>query len=164
MFLRRPPVLYTEHILQIDEEDPLALQTGHEATTAMCDLIALILHIFLLHSHSHLKSQRLGVERIHGFSSGRQPSPMLQPVIDLLQYQGFCESVKAEVNKMVKALGAAGVPCGLRINSVGENGKELVKLLSEDDTRKIGGEIILRIHDRCALLGMIVMWYAEWSV
>jgi mediator of RNA polymerase II transcription subunit 17, fungi type len=49
---------------------------------------------------------------------------------------------------MVRALGVAGVPCGLRFMSVGKNGKELAKLLNDDSTPKIGGEAILRIDDR----------------
>jgi len=73
---------------------------------------------------------------------------LLQPVIDLLQYQGFCERIKTEVNKMVRALGATGLPCSLRITSVGENGRELINLLNEDSTWTIGGEAILRIDDR----------------
>jgi hypothetical protein len=49
---------------------------------------------------------------------------------------------------MVSALGVAGLSCGLQFNSVGENGKELVKILTEDGSRKISGEAILRVDDR----------------
>jgi mediator of RNA polymerase II transcription subunit 17 len=151
-------------ILQIDEEDSLSLQTGNETTAAKCDLIATLLHTFLLRLHSHLKTKRLGssgVVHMPGPSNIRSPPPLLQPIIDLLQYQGFCECVKTEVHRMVRALGIAGVPCGLRINFVGENGRDLVKLLNEDGTQKIGGEITLRVDDRYDFCDPIVLSHAQ---
>jgi len=150
---------FLERILQIDEEDS-SLQTGNEVTAAKCDLIASILHAFLLRMHSHLKTERLGssgVIRGSGPLNGRLTPPLLQPIIDLLQYQGFCERIKTEVDRMVRALGVAGVQCGLQINSVGENGRELLKLLDEDSTWKIGGEAILRIDDRYGSHDMVVV-------
>lgn len=101
--------------------------------------------------HSHLKTERLGSSGIARPLNGR-PTALLQPVIDLLQYQGFCERIKAEVNKMVRALDVTGLPCSLRITSVGENGRELVSLLNEDSTWTIGGEAILRIDDRYSVI------------
>ena len=151
-------------IPQIDEEDSQLLQTRNKAIAATCDLIVSILHAFLLRMHSHSKTQRLGssgVVRAPGPSTIRPPPPLLQPIIDLLQYQGFCERVKTEVHRMVKALSIAGVPCGLRINYVGESGRELVKLLDEDGTQKIGGEAILRIDNRSGLSGMIDTSHAQ---
>jgi mediator of RNA polymerase II transcription subunit 17, fungi type len=65
---------------------------------------------------------------------------------------------------MVRALGVAGVPCGLRFNSVGENGKELVKLLNEDSSQKIGGEAILRVDDRYELHAIIDVSHVYQSV
>ena len=62
---------------------------------------------------------------------------------------------------MVKALSIAGVPCDLQINYVGECGRELVKLLDEDRTQKIGGEAILRIDNRSGLSGMIDISHAQ---
>ena len=129
----------------------MSLQTGNESTAAKCDLIASVLHAFLLRIHLYQKKQRLGstgIVRGAGLLNTRPLPPLLQPIIDLLQYQGFCERVKAEVDMMVRALGVAGVPCGLRFMSVGKNGKELAKLLNDDSTPKIGGEAILRIDDR----------------
>lgn len=137
-------------LCQVDVEDYPAPQTGDAATAAKCDLIASILHTFLLRIHSYQKSQRLGttgVLRIPGPSSARPP-PLLQPIIDLLQYQVFCERVKAEVDKVVKALDIAGVPSGLRFNSVGETGRELVRLLNDENAQKIGGEAVLRVDNR----------------
>lgn len=74
--------------------------------------------------------------------------PLLQPVIDLLQYEVFCKRVHTEVHKVVKALGVAGVPCSIRFNSAGENGNELVNLLEDSGTQKVGGEAVLRIDER----------------
>lgn len=137
------------------------MQTGNETTAAKCDLIASILHAFLLRLHSHLKSQRLGttgVVRAAGQTTRPPlPPPLLQPIIDLLQYQVFCERVKTEVDRVAKVLSAAGVPTSLRFNFVGETGKDLIGLLNEDNSQKTGGEAVLRIDDRCALRCIIAL-------
>jgi len=135
--------------LQVNTDD-ISSPTSDDAASAKCDLIASLLHAFLLRVHLHLKTQRLGtsgVVRATGPFNMRPPL-LLQPIIDLLQYQVFCERVKAEVDRMERALGVAGVPSGLRFNTIGESGKALVKLLNEDNAQKIGGEAILRIDDR----------------
>jgi len=74
--------------------------------------------------------------------------PILQPIIDLLQYQVFCERVKFEVDKITRALSAAGISSVLRFSAVGEVGQDLVKLLDEGSTTYISGEAVLRVDDR----------------
>lgn len=75
--------------------------------------------------------------------------PLLQPIIDLLQYQVFCERVKSEINKMMGVLSKAGVTSTLRFDAVGESGKELLRLLDEDGSWSVvGGEAVLRIEKR----------------
>lgn len=132
----------------------MSLQTGNEANAAKCDLIASVLHVFLLRIHAHTKTHRLGTTGIMRVQIQGQPPraptnpPLLQPVIDLLQYEVFCKRVHTEVHKVVKALGVAGVPCSIRFNSAGENGNELVNLLEDSGTQKVGGEAVLRIDER----------------
>lgn len=76
-------------------------------------------------------------------------SVLLQPVIDLLQYQQFCSRIKSELDKMVIALRDAGVPCMLRFDPVGETGQQLqCRTISGDASFKVGGEALLRVDDR----------------
>ena len=118
---------------------------------AACDLIYSMLHILLLRAHTHLKNFRLsitGLMRAAGIVRPPMTLPILQPVIDLLQYQVFCNRVKQELDNSVSALHKVGVPAKLRFDSVGESGSDVTKLLMEDIRGKIGGEAVLRIDDR----------------
>ncbi len=83
--------------------------------------------------------------------------PVLQPIIDLLQYQVFLERIQGEITQMAQALQAAGIPISLVMNSVGETGKELIKLLDSKSSLEEGGEIIMRIFDRYVLLFVFVL-------
>lgn len=76
------------------------------------------------------------------------PPPILQPIIDLLQYSVFCERVEEELGKAVKALRKAGVEGELRFSGVGEDGSTLVSLLNDDGPQRVGGEAVLRIDGR----------------
>lgn len=96
-------------------------------------------------------------KRVSAPGSERQPAPvnpqmsseLLQPVIDLLQYQHFCVRIKTELDKMVSALAHAGVPCTLRFDPVGETGQSLQgRLTGENVLKRIGGEALLRIDER----------------
>lgn len=77
--------------------------------------------------------------------------PVLQPVIDLLQYQVFIDRIQNEVVQVVRALQMAGIPVHLVMNVVGETSKELLDLLDSTVTLTVGGEIVLRIFDRYAI-------------
>lgn len=127
-----------------EQEDP--------AVGTTCDLIFSALHILLLRAHSHVKRQRLGQAGILRPPSSQiilPPPPILQPIVDLLQYRGFCERVHAEIHKLVDGLRAAGVAVKSRINHVGENGVQLVALLTRtDQQQRVGGETLVRIDNR----------------
>ncbi|KAG6902224.1 hypothetical protein C0995_002856 [Termitomyces sp. Mi166 len=93
-------------------------------------------------------AQRLGSMGVGGVAKDNlHPPPILQPVIDLLQYQVFCERIKSEIDQMVAALSVAGIKSSLRFNPVGETGRQLVQLI-ENGGNVIGGEAVLRIDDR----------------
>ncbi|KAI0089208.1 subunit 17 of mediator complex-domain-containing protein [Irpex rosettiformis] len=122
-----------------------------QSAAAICDFIFSALHILLLRAHTYVKNQRLGQT---GFYRPNPPAPqppplILQPVVDLLQYRAFCDRVHLEVHKVVHALRVAGVSVKCRVNRVGENGQQLVRLLTNTDgLQRIGGETLLRIDNR----------------
>jgi mediator of RNA polymerase II transcription subunit 17 len=143
---------YNDPFLQVDSN---AVES-QEATdgSVICDLIYFILHALLLRMHSQLRSLRLGragIPRSPGFLNTPR-LPLLQPIIDLLQYQSFCQRVQSEVDNMTGAIRTAGIPSTLRFTAVGESGKDLVKLLDEGSALKIGGEAILIIDNKYVIL------------
>ncbi|KZT20349.1 hypothetical protein NEOLEDRAFT_1075722 [Neolentinus lepideus HHB14362 ss-1] len=124
-------------------DDSLATGPGD----AKCDLIFAALHLLLLRIHTHFKTQRLRNDP--GTSQNPPPPPaILQPVIDALQYEVFCDRVNVEISKMTGALRAAGVPSTVRLNSVGETGQALVELFDDQGGGRLSGEIVVRIGSR----------------
>lgn len=111
-----------------------------------------MLQALLLTMHASDKSKRVstsGSERPATGVNIQPPSELLQPVIDLLQYQQFCIKIKAELDKMVSALAHAGVPCTLRFHPVGETGQSLQRRLTgENVLKRVGGEALLRLDER----------------
>ncbi|KAG1755640.1 subunit 17 of mediator complex-domain-containing protein [Suillus lakei] len=124
-----------------------------EYLSATCNLIYFALQGFLLSLHASQKSQRLSqVDTQHPPSAFPNKAPLLQPIIDLLQYQVFCDRIKVELDKMVSALLKAGIPSSLRFDAVGESGHQLVEhLIANETARRIGGEALLRIDVRQTL-------------
>ncbi|KAG5649016.1 hypothetical protein DXG03_000365 [Asterophora parasitica] len=121
----------------------------NQISTEKCNLMYSALHVLLLRRHGYLKSQRLGTAGvIHSTMEQLRPPPILQPIIDLLQYQVFCERIKSEIDKMVAALSAAGIPSSIRFDPVGETGLQLVQFFDSSAGKSIGGEAVLRIDNR----------------
>ncbi|KAF8558764.1 hypothetical protein OG21DRAFT_1503716 [Imleria badia] len=123
---------------------------GPKTLSATCDLIHATLQALLLSMHADDKSKRVsapGLERPPTVADTQQSSELLQPVIDLLQYQQFCVRIKAELDKMVSALAHAGVPCTLRFHPVGETGQSLQRRLTGENVKRVGGEALLRIDE-----------------
>lgn len=70
-------------------------------------------------------------------------------MVDLLQYRVFCDRVHAELHRIVDSLRAAGVAVKSRTNTVGENGEQLIRLLSMvGKPQRVGGETLLRVDNR----------------
>ncbi|KIJ70515.1 hypothetical protein HYDPIDRAFT_172315 [Hydnomerulius pinastri MD-312] len=136
-------------------EDSREAPDGLETLSATCDLIYYMLQALLLGMHAAEKSKRISTTGSARPQPTTTPSPrsdLLQPIIDLLQYQQFCVRIKTELDKMVSALHRAGVPCTLRFDPVGEAGQNLQRRLTADDAlRRVGGEALLRIDDRQTL-------------
>lgn len=123
-----------------------------ERLSATCNLIYFALQGLLLSLHASQKSQRLSSANTHLPSVFPNKAPLLQPIIDLLQYQVFCDRIRVELDKMVSALLKAGVPSSLRFDAVGESGHQLVEHFAANETaRRIGGEALLRIDVRQTL-------------
>lgn len=112
----------------------------------MCELIYHVLHVLLLRRHS-VKNPPKGKD-INGPTASYS---LLQPIIDMLQYRVFCERVELELRRAVQALETAGIPSSLSFTAIGESGKLLVSLLSEDSKNKkeVGGEAVIRMDNWC---------------
>ncbi|KAH0840134.1 subunit 17 of mediator complex-domain-containing protein [Lanmaoa asiatica] len=128
---------------------------GPKSLSATCDFIHATLQALLLTMHAGDKSKRVSAPGSERPSTGvniQPSSELLQPVIDLLQYQQFCVKIKAELDKMASALAHAGVPCTLRFHPVGETGQSLQRRLTgENVSKRVGGEALLRIDERQTL-------------
>lgn len=98
-----------------------------------------------------MKLQRLGstgIIRSPALPETTHAPSILRPIIDLIQYQVFCERIKSEIDKMVEALFMVGIPANLRFDPVGETGRDLVRFFDEDSSNVVGGEAVLRIDNR----------------
>lgn len=118
---------------------------------AKCDFIYYALQALLLRMHGYVKRQRLGtvgIFRVPSAAETFQLPLLLRPVIDLLQYEVFCERLKAEIHAMLGALTAVGIPATLRFEPIGGTGFGLVDLLDKNDDKAIGGEAVLRLDNQ----------------
>ncbi|KAG6816925.1 hypothetical protein H0H87_001627 [Tephrocybe sp. NHM501043] len=129
-------------------DDETALPDSSDTVGEKCNLIYFTLHALLLRRHGFLQAQRLGATGAIRAAIEAQPPTILQPIIDLLQYQVFCERIKSEVEKMVAALSVVGIPSTLRFDPVGETGLQLVQFFERTAGKVIGGEAVLRIDGR----------------
>ncbi|TRM67777.1 subunit 17 of mediator complex-domain-containing protein [Schizophyllum amplum] len=156
----------------VDNETLLAsaLATAPIATSPLdagkCDLIYSALQALLLRQHAINKKRRLappGTLDAHAFLNPLAHStyplahapPILQPIIDVLQYAVFCDRVKQEMTTMASGVVGAGIACTLRFDTVGEVGRELVRMLdsrvldpSQALNRPVGGEAVLVVDGR----------------
>ncbi|KAL0574670.1 hypothetical protein V5O48_007286 [Marasmius crinis-equi] len=135
----------------VDNDEPDVSTRGEDPfSQAKCDFVYHYLLALLLKRHSYHKRKRLGVSGASQLPGGIDPhAPLiLQPVIDILQYQVFCRRIRSELDHVCGALNKAGIPTTLRFNAVEEIGKELVKVVTEPINRGIGGEATLRVDDR----------------
>ncbi|KAH9853483.1 subunit 17 of mediator complex-domain-containing protein [Lenzites betulinus] len=132
----------------------IAVNEPGEPQDPACDLIFSALHILLLRAHSTLKAQRLNKTSILRPGVGQpaaQPPPLLQPIIDVLQYREFWERVRDEIDRVAAALRHAGVAARVHYDPMADSGWALVKSLQTEKTEPIGGEALLRIDHRHTL-------------
>ncbi|KAG6917901.1 hypothetical protein DXG01_000510 [Tephrocybe rancida] len=139
----------TELRFELLDEDAPSPVIPNDLNRETCNLIYFTLHALLLRRHGFSQAQRLGPTGvIRGTKDISSPPLVLQPVIDLLQYQVFCERIQSEIEKMVTALSVVGIPASLRFDPIGETGRQLVQLFETSPGTSIGGEAVLRIDDR----------------
>ncbi|KII95133.1 hypothetical protein PLICRDRAFT_33966 [Plicaturopsis crispa FD-325 SS-3] len=144
----------TELLFELVDDESIDTSASTDSGTIRCDLIYSALHALLLQAHAYQKTRRLTAtssKRVAG-PMAAIPSPplLLQPIIDMLQYQVFAARVKAEIDKVVSALQVAGVPVTRRFTAVGESGLRLVGMF-DDGAKRVGGEALLRIDSRHTL-------------
>ncbi|KAF5390559.1 hypothetical protein D9757_002750 [Collybiopsis confluens] len=125
----------------------------HPLNQARSDFIYHYLLTLLLRRHAHAKGRRLGaVGSSHSSNpipaSSQTNLPILQPIIDQLQYQVFCLRIHAQLNIVRLALAATGIPAALRFDPVGEVGAQLIKIPVESEMRSLGGVSTLRVDNR----------------
>ena len=72
-------------------------------------------------------------------------SPILQQIIDMLQYRVFCTRLKLNLRKAIFALDAVGIPTTFSFTPVGEAGQDLISIFCDRGNKTIGGETVIRI-------------------
>ena len=77
-----------------------------------------------------------------------QLPPVLQPIIDVLQYREFWERVRDEIDRVVAALRLAGVSTKIHYDPVADRGEDLIASLLSDKPKPLGGDALLRLDDR----------------
>ncbi|KAF8621575.1 hypothetical protein AX15_007601 [Amanita polypyramis BW_CC] len=114
----------------------------------ICDLIYHGLYVLLLRRHGFLKMQRLKPGREGGSADASRAPPILQLIIDLLQYQVFCRRIKVELDKMTRTLAIVGITSSLRFTPVGETGHDLLQYLDKSERKLMSGEAFILIGNR----------------
>lgn len=131
----------------------MAYHNPRETADPTCDLVYSALHVLLLRSHTASKRQRLNktsIFRSNAAASSVELPPLLQSIIDILQYREFWERVRDEIERVVAALTLAGVSTRVHYNPVADSGEALVTSLQAEKNNPVGGEALLRIDDRWA--------------
>ncbi|KAF5333164.1 hypothetical protein D9611_002473 [Ephemerocybe angulata] len=114
----------------------------------LCDIIYHGLHVLLLRKHGYHKGERLSSTTISNPTNNFGGPPILQPIIDFLQYNLFCKRLESELTKASRGLTAAGIHTTVSFNGVGETGEELVQIFTEFKAPPISGEAVLTIAER----------------
>ncbi|KAJ7068332.1 subunit 17 of mediator complex-domain-containing protein [Mycena amicta] len=120
-------------------------------SSAKCDLLYHMLQALLLRRHAYVKHVRLGDASVFRRQDAPEPRPaplILRPVIDLLQYEVFCERVYSEMSAACQGLDDVGIEAALRFIPVGGTGRGLMALLDDAEENSVGGQALLRIDNR----------------
>ena len=105
--------------------------------------------LLLLRAHSFYKGKRLGRVGVARLPEPQVPPPqILQPIIDMLQYEAFCDRVTYEIDKVVQGLYRSNVPTKVHFRGIGNSGAQLVSLLQNNEAIVVGGECLIRIEQR----------------
>lgn len=121
----------------------------------LCNLVVAVLRVLLVRGHGHEKAKRLGGSETSQASPLKAPVATQQPhilqkITDFTQYHVFCCRLKEELDKTIKALSEVGIKTVLRFNPAGESSHQIIKLLTENSDRRLGGDANLYIDERYA--------------
>ncbi|KZT74377.1 hypothetical protein DAEQUDRAFT_761241 [Daedalea quercina L-15889] len=144
----------TDLVVQLVDSDSEQNAQISGTTVATCNFVAAAFRVLLLRVHSYLRSER--IKRTGSIRTPSQPfialpPPVLQPVIDLLQYEVFCDRVRAEFDRIVSALRQAGVPAKMHFEAMAGSGEEFLRLITDNRPKPVGGEARIRIDNRHTL-------------
>ena len=119
----------------------------------LCNLIIAVLRVLLVRGHGYEKTKRLGGSEtsqvnLPKASTATQQLHILQKITDFTQYHVFCRRLKEELDKTVDALSEVGIKTLLRFNPAGESSHQIVKLLTENGDRHLGGDASLYMDER----------------
>jgi mediator of RNA polymerase II transcription subunit 17 len=148
-----PCSLLGTDVLQVSRDGyPDDLPHGPEHLGARCDLIHASLQLLLVRAHARQKTRRWAASGSSGPQSTRAaPPPVLRPLLDIIQYETFCERVWTEVNQAARVLSSAAIHARARFSGLGDSSSSVLHMLSDvEDAGRIGGEAILRINHRYA--------------
>lgn len=118
-----------------------------------CNLIIAILRVLLVRAHGYEKEKRLGGSEtsrvnLQKSTAATQQPHILQKITDFTQYHVFCRRLKEELDKTVETLSEVGIKTLLRFNPAGESSHQIVKLLTENSDRRLGGDASLYMDER----------------
>ncbi|KAL0949506.1 hypothetical protein HGRIS_009558 [Hohenbuehelia grisea] len=146
----------TELTFELVDSELMAKRPTHDPEGIKCDLIYYALYALFIRAQHDLKRRRLGNLNVANASTPQSQAHILQPIIDILQYETFCKRLKIEIDAAASALSAVSVPTTLRFNPVGAVAVDLLRILSEDAGANVGGETILRIDNQHTLRMIMV--------
>lgn len=135
--------------LRFELADGQNLRNHDRQVDPYCDLVCALLHILLSRAHRVSKNNRLNRTSIAP-TPGLLP-PVLQPIIDVLQYREFWERIRDEIDRVVAALRLAGVSTKIHYDPVADSGEDLIASLLSDKPKPLGGDALLRLDDRHTL-------------
>lgn len=119
----------------------------------LCSLIVAVLRVLLVRGHGYEKAKRLGGTEVSRGNPSKttvatQQPHILQKITDLTQYHVFCRRLKEELDKVVDTLSRVGIKTLLRFNPAGESSHQIIKLLTENSDRRLGGDASLYMDER----------------
>ena len=109
----------------------------------------------LVRGHGYEKAKRLGGSETSRATANPSKTPaateqlhILQKITDFTQYHVFCRRLKEEMDKIAEALSEVGIKALLRFNPAGESSHQIIKLLTENGDRRLGGDASLFMDER----------------
>lgn len=119
----------------------------------LCNLVIAVLRVLLVRGHGFEKARRLGGSETSQINLPKTPTASQQPhilqkITDFTQYHVFCRRLKEELDKTIETLSGVGIKTLLRFNPAGESSHQIVKLLTENSDRRLGGDASLYMDER----------------